>query len=195
MSDDTTIVFFQLVGQEIRFIDCYSNYSQGLAHYVKVLRDRPYVYGYHALPHDVQVRELSTGYSRLRTLRGLGMDRIRVIPKAAIEDGINAVRQILPRCYFDKTKCDSLVEALIHYHSEYSDKHKTLQRQPVHNWASHFADAVRTAAQSMRTPPRNTLDTGAMAVGTRYNPFTDTRVPLIHQQPRGVRGYNPLERQ
>jgi hypothetical protein len=195
MSDNTTIVFFQTYGQEVRFIDCYSNYSQGLAHYVKVLKEKPYVYGYHALPHDVQVRELSTGYSRLRTLRGLGLDRIRVIPKAAIEDGINAVRQILPRCYFDKDKCDDLVEALIHYHSEYSDKHKILQRQPVHDWSSHYADAVRMAAQSLRVAPKNPhLVKETMAIGTKYNPMTDNRIAMQNFERRSIVGYNPLER-
>lgn len=195
MSDNMTLVFFQLLGQEIRFIDCYSNHSQGLAHYVKVLREKPYVYGYHALPHDVQVRELSTGYSRLRTLRSLGLENIKVIPKAAIEEGINNVRQILPRCWFDKEKCDTLIEALIHYHSEYDDRHKVLQRQPVHDWSSHYADAVRTAAASLRTPPRNPfLVNETMAQGTRYNPFLDNR-RIMTDVPRTIRGYNPLERQ
>ena len=192
MSDNTTIWFFQLLGQEVRLIDTYSNYSQGLAHYVKVLKDKPYVYGYHALPHDIQVRELSTGYSRLRTLRGLGLTNVRVIPKASIEDGINAVRQILPRCYFDSERCDDGVEALIHYHAEYSDKNKVLNRQPVHDWSSHYADAFRMLAQSIRSQPVNpNLVKQTMAQGTRYNPFTDRRMSNQYQDPRS---YNPLER-
>jgi hypothetical protein len=192
MSDNTTIWFFQLLRHEIRLIDTYSNYSQGLAHYVKVLKEKPYTYGYHALPHDVQVRELSTGYSRLRTLRSLGLNNIRVVPKASVEEGINAVRQILPRCYFDSDLCDNGIEALIHYHAEYSDKNRVLNRQPVHDWSSHYADAFRMLAMTIRTQPTNpNLVKETMAQGTRYNPFTDRRMDYRYQDPRG---YNPLER-
>lgn len=65
VGDSTSIVFFQMAGNEIRIIDYYENSGEGLPHYIKVLREKDYVYGDHLAPHDIQVRDFSTGKSRL----------------------------------------------------------------------------------------------------------------------------------
>ena len=111
VGDSTVILFFQLQGNEIRIIDYYENQGEGLAHYIKVLREKEYVYGDHYAPHDIQVRDFSTGRSRLEIARELG-GRFRVAANLRIDDGIEAVRSILPRCYFDEDKCSHLIEAL-----------------------------------------------------------------------------------
>ena len=149
IDDSTAIWFVQILGREIRLIDYYENSGVGLDHYAKVLKDKDYVYGNHMLPHDVQVHELSTGKSRFAFLAGLGI-RGTVVRKHSVEDGINSVRSILPRCWFDKAKCSRGVEALRQYRQEWDDKGKAFRGRPLHDWSSHAADSFRYGAFSVR---------------------------------------------
>jgi len=149
IDDSTAIWFVQILGREIRLIDYYENSGVGLDHYAKVLKDKDYVYGNHMLPHDVQVHELSTGKSRFAFLAGLGV-RGTVVKKHSVEDGINSVRSIIPRCWFDKVKCGRGVEALRQYRQEWDDKGKAFRGRPLHDWSSHAADSFRYGAFSVR---------------------------------------------
>lgn len=145
MRDDTSIIFFQLFGQEIRIIDCYTNRGKALSHYIKIVKEKPYVYGGHLGPHDLAVRELSTGVSRKETAYRMGID-FTIAPNLPLMDGINAVRAMLSRTWIDQKKCDDLLKALRFYHSEYNEDRKIYSDKPIHDWSSHFADAVRYMA-------------------------------------------------
>ena len=152
IDDMTAIWFAQFVGKEIHLIDYYEASGVGLNHYVSVLRDKGYTYGEHYLPHDVQVKELSTGRSRLEVLRSLGLTQVRVVPKISVEDGINAVRVILPKCWFDESNCGRGIEALRQYRTEFDAKTQTFRNRPIHDWTSHPNDAFRYLAVSLRDP-------------------------------------------
>lgn len=149
MGDSTCVWFAQTVGQEIRHIDYYEANGEGLAHYARILQERRYVYGDHFAPHDIEVKELGTGKSRLEVAQGLGIN-FQIAPKLSIEDGIDAARNILPRCWFDKDKCARGIDALKSYHKEYDEKNKTYKNRPHHDWSSHGADAFRYFAVSHR---------------------------------------------
>jgi hypothetical protein len=149
MGDSTAIIFFQQFGKEYRLIDYYENQGEGIPHYVKVLRDKDYVYGKHIAPHDIKVREMGTGKSRFEVSRDLGL-RFHVCPHILIEDGIEAARTILSRCYFDSKKCNILVEALRQYRKDYDEKRKVYRDKPLHDWTSHAADAFRYLALGTR---------------------------------------------
>lgn len=149
MDDATAIWFFQLVGREVRFIEYLEDSGAGLDHYANELRRRPYVYDAHILPHDVEVRELGTGRSRKETLHSLGLGRIIVAPALSVADGINSVRQILPRSFFDERLCEKGLKALTAYRREYDPKTKAFSLRPLHDWSSHGADALRTGAVSL----------------------------------------------
>lgn len=151
IGDSMVIWFVQQLGKEIRIIDYYENNGMGLDHYVKVLRDKPYAYADHLLPHDANVKELGTGVTRLETLRSLGL-KATVLPIQSVDDGINAVRLMLPRCWFDRQKCAQGIEALKQYRAEYDDRLRTLRPRPLHDWASHAADAFRYLAMGLREP-------------------------------------------
>ncbi len=149
VSDSTTIWFYQAVGREIRIIDYYEATGEGLPHYAQVLKDRGYVYGKHFAPHDIQVRELGSGRSRVETARALGIS-FQTVPNIPIEDGIHAVRMLLPRCWFDRLKTERGWECITNYKREFNDKMGEFKPLPVHDWASHAADAFRYLAVSMR---------------------------------------------
>jgi len=155
IGDSTAIWFCQIAGQEVRIVDYYENFGVGLDHYAKILREKPYVYGEHLLPHDAQVADLSTGRSRLQTLAGLGISG-RVLPREPnIEDGINAVRNLLPRCWFDAAKCAHGLEALRQYRCDYDAERAIYSARPRHDWTSHAADAFRYLARGLPEPQRS----------------------------------------
>ena len=99
------------------------------------------MYDTHYLPHDANVREIGTGVSRLETAQSLGL-RTSIVPKLSIEDGINAVRQILSRCWFDYDNCKEGLDALRQYRWATTQK-GDIKAKPVHDWTSHASDSFR----------------------------------------------------
>ena len=149
MNDSTVIWFVQQVGRSVHVIDYYENRGEGLPHYVKVLQGKDYVYGEHNAPHDIEVRELSTGKSRRETAYDLGIN-FRVVPKLPLEDGIHAAKMLLPRCWFDADLCKPGLEALRQYHRAYNERLRSFRNTPVHDWSSHAADGFRYRAVGLR---------------------------------------------
>jgi hypothetical protein len=147
--DATAIWFAQVVGREVRVIDYYEASGVDLGHYVREIHSRPYVYAGHIVPHDAQAKELGTGKSRLEVLASLGLKHLTLAPLHRIEDGINAVRMLLPRCWFDAQRCARGLDALRLYRAEYDDKLKALRPHPVHDWTSHAADSFRYLAMTL----------------------------------------------
>jgi hypothetical protein len=146
VGDATGIWFFQVHNQETRVIDYYETSGEGLQYYAKYLSSKPYVYSEHIMPHDIRVRELGTGKSRYETAERLGIKPITICPSLSVDDGINAVRSLLPSCYFDKVKTAQGLNNLRSYHKEYDDKRKEYKNKPYHDFTSHSADAFRMFA-------------------------------------------------
>ncbi len=153
IDDATAIWFIQTAGREYRFIDYYEGSGVGLDHYAKVLKEKNYLYDKHYLPHDVTVRELSRGVSRKETLASLGI-KATVCPKLDVAEGINATRLVIARSCFDEEKCARGLAGLYEYRRAWNDKTKTFGQQPMHDWASHPADAARSFATGSRIIPR-----------------------------------------
>jgi len=145
IGDSTAIWFAQRQGSEVRVIDYYEANSQGLDHYVGILKAKSYVYAEDWLPHDAQARELTSGKSTIEILRTLGRNA-KITPKLSIEDGINAARMVFPRVWFDEAKCARGLECLQNYRRELNEKLGEFRSTPVHDWASHGADAFRYLA-------------------------------------------------
>jgi len=152
IGDTTCVWFLQQIGLEYHLIDYIEMSGQDLAYYVQELKagDRSrYNYRDHVLPHDAKARELGTGKTRQETLRSLGLTTT-ILPKQSVEDGINAVRMLLPKCYFDRQKCERGLNALRNYEKEYDNKNKIFRNKPKHNWASNGSDAFRYLALGQR---------------------------------------------
>jgi hypothetical protein len=149
IGDSTAIWFAQRVGPETRVLDFYEASGEGLSHYAEVLaekaKERQWLYGDHVVPHDAKQRSLDTGKTRLETMASLGI-KATVQPAQKVEDGIEAVRRLLPSCWFDEVRCVRGLDALRQYRAEYDDVRRTFRKIPVHDWASHAADAFRYGA-------------------------------------------------
>lgn len=146
IDDATAIWFVQDVGQERRIFDYLEVSGEGLPQIMKRLDAKDYRYGRHILPHDAQARELGTGKSRVETLEALGLRNIEIVPQQEVADGINAVRLMLSKCWFDKDKCERGIEALKQYRREWDGKRQVWRERPLHDWTSHAADAARYGA-------------------------------------------------
>lgn len=156
ISDSTAIWFAQFIRKEIRLIDYYENSGESLQHYVKLLQNKPYVYDErgHWGPHDIQARTLQTGQTTLDVAKQLGV-KFQVVDQHRIQEGIEAVRGLLPECWIDETKCQAGVEALEHYQRRKNEKLSTDEKSsfsdtPLHDWSSHGADAFRDLAMAYR---------------------------------------------
>jgi phage terminase large subunit len=140
--DSTCIIFFQVIGQTVRIIDCYDKNKEGLEHYVKVLESKPYVYGKHIFPHDIRVQELGSGITRIEKLKQLGI-KVTIADDVSIVDGIEAVRSSFSKIWIDEKQCAPLIKAIENYRQEYDAKRKVYKSNPLHSWASHYSDALR----------------------------------------------------
>lgn len=145
MGDSTSIWVAQLVGTEVRLIDYYENHGVGLDHYVKWIKDNDYSKAEHILPHDVRVRELGTGKSRLEMLEDSGLE-VKIAPRMGLDDGIQAVRRLLPRCWFNVPKVQTGLNCLRNYRRDYDEKRKIFFERPLHDWSSHGSDSFRYLA-------------------------------------------------
>ena len=146
--DSTCIIFYQIIGQTIHIIDCYEGKDVGLDHYIKVVQQKPYVYGKHFAPHDIGVREFTSGLARVDIARNMGVN-FTIVPKLSIQDGIEAVRSKLNKMWIDEFQCKNLIKALESYRKEYDSKLMIYKENPLHDWASHWADSVRYLVLSL----------------------------------------------
>jgi hypothetical protein len=132
--DACSVVFTQDVGLEVRVIDFYGNTGEGLAHYAKMLSERPYVYGQHNGPHDLMVKEIGSGKTRMEIADALGI-KFQLVPNVSFSDGIEAVRAILPKCWFDEANTDNLRKALRVYRKEFDDRLGKFKDTPLKDWS------------------------------------------------------------
>lgn len=150
-SDATVIVFAQNIGMEIRVIDCYANSGEAISHYARVLREKDYSYGKHHGPWDVEIGHLAAdGKSVYDVARTQGIKFVVTPQPRHVTDGIEQVRNIFPRCWFDAKKCERLLDALSSYRKEampenlqksgidMDSEEKLFKDKPLHDWSSDF---------------------------------------------------------
>lgn len=148
-SDMTAIWFAQIIGYEWRIIDYYENCGQKIGHYVKECQSRPYIYGNDWLPHDATANLVGMAKTIEQQVRELGRKPL-IVPKTGVANGIAAVRSIFEKCYFDEAKCADGLQALRHYQYKVDPDTGQRSREPLHNFASHGADAFRYLAIALR---------------------------------------------
>lgn len=151
VKDPCALVFFQVIDRVIHIIDCYSATDQPYSHYVKVMKDKPYVYDQYFFPHDVFQRDQTNARSRYEAWVNLGIQPSKAggEGKHYIDDGIECVRSSLVRTWIDEIACKDLIKSLENYHFRFDAKKNVYSKVPVHNQWSHYADAVRYAMISV----------------------------------------------
>jgi hypothetical protein len=168
--DDATAIWCAQIttAGQWRLIDYIEGSGEALDYYARLLQSRNYLFERHLLPHDAEVRELGSGRSRTETLHNLGVRPTRVVRQHNVADGINAVRMILPRCWFDAERCAIGIKALRNYRREWNENAQTWRSTPVHDFASHAADSLRYMALGVRDGERRGLYN--IEIGDRTEP-------------------------
>ncbi len=148
--DATAVWFFQIVGKEVHLIDYHESTNQDLGEDVKAVLNRSsYSFAGHILPHDAFAVAKQTGKSDADRAGDLGLVNIQRCPTHRVHEGISAGQLLLSRCWFNKAKCERGIESLKQYRSRYDEKRKTFSEEPLHDWASHAADAYRYLAVAL----------------------------------------------
>ena len=147
-NDSTAVIWFQVVYGEIRVLDHHSSNGQAIPYYTGLLAQKEdqygYKYGYHYLPHDARAKTLASGGKSIieQIATKIDIKHLKIVPNLSLQDGIQATRLALTRCWFDN-KCDELIECLRQYQREWDDDKKVFRDRPKHDWTSHSSDAMR----------------------------------------------------
>jgi hypothetical protein len=150
IGDMNAIWVFQIVGREVHFIDYYENSDEPLTHYVNWLKKKPYIFEKHFMPHDAASRSLQTGKSLVDIARGMGL-KIDVLPRDSNEMfGIECLRNMLNRFFFDQTKCEKGIKAVESFRKEWNEKLGCYREKSYHDWASHGSKALIYAAEAVQ---------------------------------------------
>jgi hypothetical protein len=179
IDDSMTIWFMQPIGKSYHFVDYYEGSGFGLEHYAKKLKEKPYNYGNHWMPHDANQREMTNSEvakTRKQVAEDLGIKPINVVSRVRNMDTIihvhiPAMRNILAQCYFDEENCSQGIMCLENYRAKYDEEKKVISNSPVHDWSSHGADGFRTFAVGYFSPQEvYGMHPGAMEQ-QKYDPF------------------------
>lgn len=178
VDDSMTIWFMQPIGKEFHFIDYYEGSGYGLEHYAKVMKEKPYVYGNHFMPHDAAAREMTNNeiaLSRKEVAENLGIRPVVVVERVRnmdilVQRQIPAARNILASCWFDARKCAHGIDALDNYRAKYDEEKKILSSRPTHGWESHGSSAFLTFAVGYKPKVSRANVLSAIAAHKRYQP-------------------------
>ena len=150
IGDSNAIWIFQLVGKEVHCIDYYENSDEPLTHYVNWLKNKPYMYEKHFFPHDAASRSLQTGKSLADIARQMGL-KVDVLQRDTNEMfGIECLRNMLPRFFFDQVKCEKGLRAIEAFRKEWNEKLGCYREKSYHDWASHGSKALIYAAEAVQ---------------------------------------------
>jgi phage terminase large subunit len=152
--DNVSIWFAQSIGFEFRLVDFVSDHLKDLSFYFKELASRPYAYRTCWLPHDARAKTLAAGGRSIEQQVSAAGYKVKIVPGLSIDDGIAAARSIFNRCWFDNDNCADGLQALKHYRYEFDEALGTFRKDPLHDWASHPADAFRYFAVAIKEPQR-----------------------------------------
>lgn len=148
INDMMAMWFSQQAGQNINLVNYYEDNSKKLDYYFRYIRDyiesKKGKLGIVYVPHDASQRDLITGQSIVQEFKKeFGDGKVIQIPIASIRDGIQSVRKIFPRCYFDEESCKQGIRCLENYKREYDNVKKVYRDQPLHDWSSNGSDSFR----------------------------------------------------
>lgn len=167
-SDDTSIWPYQVPWRAVHVLGFHSSNGKDVAFYLDYiwtfLQKRGAKLGKLYLPHDAKAKTLASMGKSVqeqfvegvekdgKKIPGLGWDHVEIVPSLSVQDGIQAVRAMFPRVYFD-TSCEtddsagfSGIDALSQYRREYDEDKKVFVEKPLHDWCSNPADAFRYLA-------------------------------------------------
>lgn len=148
IEDAMSIWSFQLSDGYPTFIDYWESTNVAVVDAIRMLREKKYDLGTHLAPHDVMKRDQWSGTRMKDSAEKVHFDFVKV-PKLRFQEGIDAARILVPKCRFDEHGCTDGINSMRSYRKKWDELGMVFSKQPVHDWASHGADAFRIAATGM----------------------------------------------
>lgn len=149
--ENTCVWYFQVVGREIRIIDCDRGDRGTIAQRAAYMLSKGYSFGKHYLPHDAAQTE-RTGATFLTELaKHLPSTSLAVVPRCVdVWIGINHALEMFPSLAFRSPQTDDGLAALSAYRRKVVGEGALSVHEPIHDWSSHPADAFRMLAEAHR---------------------------------------------
>ncbi len=151
--DDTVIIYYQLIGQQIHIINLHTDRQLSMHDYALILEEYRQKYGYkygrHYAPHDIKVTEIGSGFTRWEQAKNAGIF-FEIVDNISIQEGIELARGLWGKLWIDQDKCKYFLKCIENYHYGFSEKNKIHSPKPVHDWSSHVCDAFRYMALACR---------------------------------------------
>lgn len=159
-SDNVAIWCVQMIGMEIRCINYLQDSQQTITHYLTELQKLGYLYDTDWMPHDAQNKTLAAAGRSIEQIMVAAGRKVRIVPRTPVADSINAARTMFPTVWFDRDKCSDGLQCLRHYQYTVDPDTRLFSKEPLHNWASHGADAFRMLGLMVREPkkPKKLMD-------------------------------------
>lgn len=149
-----------------RIVEFYEADGQPIQHYIDWVKSRPYKVGNVYLPHDAKAKSLQTGKSIVEQFLKNGI-KPNIAPELSLQDGIEAARLILNKCWFHEEPTYEGVNHLRAYMREWDERTQTFKSKPKHDQHSHAADAFRYFALSAK-PVSSKVQPGTR-IATRHD--------------------------
>ena len=186
VSDSTAIWFWRVNENRVPdIIDHYEASGQPASHYFGVVEDRGYQYVKHWLPHDARQRSWQTGVGVVdQFIARFGMASVAIGPELSLRDGIAAARWLLEQPIRIHPRCEAGVDALREYRYEYDEDLRVYSTRPLHNWASHTADAFRYLALVVRHSDLLSRPGNVPKPPSRMVPVAPTLDEVLAMQPK-----------
>lgn len=145
--DATAVVHWQRVGSEYRVLLCREYELTKLPDIIKDVRSAPWAHNYlaHYGPHDLAVTEYGSGKSRWQIANENGIEFEPTV-NWNVEDGVEAVRALLPHVWIAEPDAERMLECLCNYRFAFDSDNRSFKTKPLHDWTSHVADATRMFA-------------------------------------------------
>lgn len=178
--DAMSVWYFQVTPSgDLRIIDFHETSGQSLVDNIKILKSKTYIYGDHFVPHDAKVHEMSSGLTRIEIAYDLGIN-MTVIDRLAVQDGIDLVKSIIPRCWFNEPNTKIGLDHLANYCREWNAALGRPEERPRHDEHSHASDGFRYLCTAYKTylEPQNTRK----EVVSKLPPIFDTQNYPLGQQ-------------
>lgn len=140
------IGFYQRVGRELRMIDYWQGEgSEGILDGIRVVQNKPYIYGKHFAPHDIKAKDLVTGKTRISIAKEKNIN-FEVVPSIPVDDGINKGKLMWSRLWVDAKACEIWLELVSQYKQKWNEERQMFEDYPHHDFTSHAADVHRYAS-------------------------------------------------
>jgi hypothetical protein len=148
-ADLLCVWYWQKRGNRFDVLEFESHTGKSAPAMAQYVRSKPWIVSGHFLPHDAQQHSKNDGKTYPQALKQAGLSNLFVVPRTPdVWRGINLLKDLLPRIQFNEAGCKDGIGALEAYHAKEAFNGAAVISEPVHDWASHGADALRTMAEA-----------------------------------------------